>query len=84
MAARVRGYRIIPDREVRAARHAIAAEGQLLDAGLGLLQQAVAVLAQGFAALINGDAFLELDVAALQAADDGFQFLQSALEAAAP
>ena len=60
---------------------AVGREGELLDLGLRLLQEPVAVLLQNLAALVDRDALLELDVAALEPADDRLQFLERALEA---
>jgi hypothetical protein len=39
------------------------------------------VVLQRLAALVDGDALLELDVAPLQTADDAFQLLERLLEA---
>ena len=45
---------------------AIWSDGELFHLGFGLLQQAVAVIAQGFAALVDSDGFFQLDVAPLK------------------
>src|SRR5258706_11176332 len=49
-----------------AARFAVAAETDLLDAGLGLAEQALAMLLQRLAALVDGNRFGERDFAALE------------------
>src|SRR5690606_13770401 len=59
---------------------AIAGEGELLDLGLGLLQEAVAMFFESLAAFVNTDGLFEFDVAELQAADNGLELLQGALE----
>ena len=60
-----------------ALRRAVGAERQLLDLGLGLLQEPIAVLLQRLAALVDEDALLELDVAALEPADDRLELLEA-------
>src|SRR5262249_35694163 len=55
-------------------------EGQLLDLGLRLPQQTVAMVLQRLAALIDVDALFELNVAPLQPADDALELLQRLLE----
>ncbi len=44
-------------------------------------REPVAMVAQSLAALVDRDALLELDVAALEPADDGLELLERALEA---
>ena len=67
-----------------ALRAPVGREGELLDLGLRLLQEPVAVLLQNLAALVDRDLLLELDVAALEPVDDRLQLLERALEASCP
>src|SRR5262249_51183436 len=62
-------------------RDAGVGKGQPLDFGLGLLQEAIAMLFERLTALVDGDAFLEFDVAALEAADDALELLERPLKA---
>src|SRR5439155_2418006 len=55
-------------------------EGELLDLGLRLLQESVAMLLQCLAALVDVDALFQLHVAPLQTPDDAFELLQRLLE----
>src|SRR5829696_8019020 len=64
----------------RSGRLAGGADGDLLDAGLGALEERLAMLLQRLAALVDGDRFLERDLAALEALDDLLEFLERLLE----
>src|SRR5262249_9153704 len=64
-----------------AGRLAVLVERDLLDAGLGLAQQPVAMDLEGLAALVDEDRILELHVALFQALDDTLELFQSLLEA---
>lgn len=66
-----------------AVRLAVGGDANLLDLGFGSLQQPVAMAAQGVAALVDGDAFLERHRALLEPPDDAFEFLESLFEACA-
>src|SRR4029077_11602217 len=66
---------------LRARRRARLRKGQPFDLGLRLLQEAVAMVFQRLTPLVNGDAFLEFDVAAFEPADNAFEFLERLFEA---
>src|SRR5581483_12245027 len=63
-----------------AGRLAGLVEGELFHPRLRLLQEAVAVLLERLATLVDVDALLQLHVAALQAPDDALELLQRLLE----
>ena len=65
---------------LRARDLTVGAGGDLVDTGFGLPQQFLAAPLQGFAALIDGDRFLQRHLAFLEPLDDRFQFLDRALE----
>ncbi len=62
-------------------RLAVGAKRDLLDFFLGVFQQIVAAFFQRFAACVDRDRFLKLDIAFLQPLDNRFQFLHRGLEA---
>jgi hypothetical protein len=64
----------------RSGRLAAGADGDLLDAGLGPLQERLAMLLQRLAALVDRDRFLERDLAALEALDDLLELVERLLE----
>src|SRR3954469_1752394 len=64
----------------RPGRLAVRTDGDLLDAGLGALQQRLAVLLQGLAALVDRDRVLEGHVALLEPLHDGLELLERLLE----
>src|SRR4051794_30429982 len=63
-----------------AGRLAARPDRDLLDAGLGLLEQALAVLLQGLAPLVDGDRVLKGHVAALEALHDLLELGERLLE----
>src|SRR5262249_23324179 len=63
-----------------AGRLARGIEGDLLDARLGLAQQLLAAALERFAALVDGNRFLERDVAALELLHDRLELGQRLLE----
>src|SRR5215218_9410277 len=64
----------------RSGRLAGGADGDLLDAGLGALEERLAMLLQGLAALVDRDRFLERDLAALEPLDDLLELFERLLE----
>src|SRR4051812_5599196 len=64
----------------RAGRLAVRADRDLLDAGLGALQERLAVLLQELAALVDGNRVLEGHVALLEPLHDALELLQRLLE----
>jgi hypothetical protein len=73
--------RLVVDVErLGAGRLAVLIERDLLDARLGLAQQRVTMGLQRLAPLVDEDRCFQLDIALLQAIDDGLELLERLLE----
>ena len=74
------GYGCQPRSAGWAADRAVGGEDDLLDLHLGLGQLLLAVPLEQGAALVGGDRFVELHLAALQLLDDAFELFQRIFE----